>query len=214
MTTDPIALLRDAENYLSALHGSVARHDHLAANLACAGCELRDRIAAALPELAAVSSAVVAPPTDQAAEVDRLRAKVYEWQGSYLEEVKVRQEREAEITRLHADRAAVLHWAADRYERSDRIVTQMFGHQVAAELRRLADETPDTTPQAAEDPARIDRLRPEFAEHASVEAIDAQLRRARRQMGLWEQRVRKLTGLRQKREGQPAAGAWQDGAES
>ena len=71
MTTDPIALLRDAENYLSALHGSVARHDHLAANLACAGCELRDRIAAALPELAAVSSAVVAPPTDHTTHRDR-----------------------------------------------------------------------------------------------------------------------------------------------
>ncbi|MGY5048261.1 hypothetical protein ACWDE0_21915 [Streptomyces sp. 900105755] len=42
------ALLRDAENYLSALHGSVARHDNLAANLGCAGCELRDKIRAAL----------------------------------------------------------------------------------------------------------------------------------------------------------------------
>jgi hypothetical protein len=37
-------LLRDAESYLSALHGSVARHDNLAANLGCAGCELRDQI--------------------------------------------------------------------------------------------------------------------------------------------------------------------------
>ena len=46
--TTALALLRDAENYLSALHGSVARHDHLAANLGCAGCDLRDRIAAEL----------------------------------------------------------------------------------------------------------------------------------------------------------------------
>lgn len=38
------ALLRDAERHLSALHGSVARHDNLGANLSCAGCELRDRI--------------------------------------------------------------------------------------------------------------------------------------------------------------------------
>lgn len=41
-------LLRRAEAYLSALHGSVARHDSLAANLACAGCELRDQIRAEL----------------------------------------------------------------------------------------------------------------------------------------------------------------------
>jgi len=39
-------LLRDTERYLSALHGSVARHDNLAANLGCAGCELRDKIRA------------------------------------------------------------------------------------------------------------------------------------------------------------------------
>jgi ribosomal protein L37AE/L43A len=44
------ALLRDVEAHLSALHGSVARHDNLAANLGCSGCELRDRIRAALKE--------------------------------------------------------------------------------------------------------------------------------------------------------------------
>jgi len=53
-------LLRDAEHYLSALHGSVARHDNLAANLGCAGCELRDRIAAELRRLAVETQA--APP--------------------------------------------------------------------------------------------------------------------------------------------------------
>lgn len=47
------ALLRDTERYLSALHGSVARHDNLAANLGCAGCELRARIARVLPTLTA-----------------------------------------------------------------------------------------------------------------------------------------------------------------
>jgi hypothetical protein len=46
------ALLRDTENYLSALHGSVARHDNLAANLGCAGCELRERIATELRRMA------------------------------------------------------------------------------------------------------------------------------------------------------------------
>ncbi|MFF9309968.1 hypothetical protein ACF1BS_03565 [Streptomyces sp. NPDC014748] len=63
-------LLRDAESYLSALHGSVARHDVLAANLGCAGCELRDRIAAALPELAAGQQ----PPVDRAALRQRIAA--------------------------------------------------------------------------------------------------------------------------------------------
>lgn len=53
--TDPTDLLRRAESHLSALHGSVARHDNLAANLSCAGCQLRDEIRAAL-------SAVPAPP--------------------------------------------------------------------------------------------------------------------------------------------------------
>jgi hypothetical protein len=53
-------LLRDTERYLSALHGSVARHDNLAANLGCAGCELRDRLAVELraePSSAGVSTA-------------------------------------------------------------------------------------------------------------------------------------------------------------
>jgi hypothetical protein len=62
MTNQTTRLLRDAENYLSALHGSVARHDNLAANFGCAGCELRDKIAAELP---AVSSAGQAPTTKQ-----------------------------------------------------------------------------------------------------------------------------------------------------
>lgn len=50
-----LTLLRDTEQYLSALHGSVARHDNLAANLACAGCELRDKISAALRHPATVA---------------------------------------------------------------------------------------------------------------------------------------------------------------
>jgi len=52
-TTDRAAdLLRRTESYLSALHGSVARHDNLGANLGCAGCELRDQLAAALRRMA------------------------------------------------------------------------------------------------------------------------------------------------------------------
>ncbi|MET7746558.1 hypothetical protein [Streptomyces sp. NPDC005385] len=65
------ALLRDTENYLSALHGSVARHDNLAANFGCAGCELRDKLANALRDTdpAAVPVAVSPPatPTDRVA---------------------------------------------------------------------------------------------------------------------------------------------------
>ncbi|MFE9684138.1 hypothetical protein [Streptomyces sp. NPDC006285] len=45
---DHTALLRRAASYLSALHGSVARHDNLAANYGCAGCQLRDQIGVAL----------------------------------------------------------------------------------------------------------------------------------------------------------------------
>lgn len=62
--TEPtaLALLRDAESYLSALHGSVARHDNLGADLTCGGCKLRDQIASALPLLAAEQ-----PPADRAA---------------------------------------------------------------------------------------------------------------------------------------------------
>lgn len=41
-------LLADVEAHLSALHGSVARHDNLGANLTCSGCQLRDQIRDAL----------------------------------------------------------------------------------------------------------------------------------------------------------------------
>ncbi|MFJ9799889.1 hypothetical protein [Streptomyces sp. NPDC101145] len=64
----------------------------------------------------------------------------------------------------------------------------------------------ETLPQ--EDPARIDRLRPEFADHASVEAIDARLRGARRQLALWERRVQMLATLRQTRVEQMESGEW------
>lgn len=66
-------LLNRAESYLSALHGSVARHDQLAANLACAGCELRDQITAELGRDDAVSVPPPATPADdQAALRDRI----------------------------------------------------------------------------------------------------------------------------------------------
>ncbi|MFE6354341.1 hypothetical protein ACFVOO_16085 [Streptomyces rochei] len=82
--------------------------------------------------------------------------------------------------------------------------------------RRVADETATTETQAAGDPARIDRLRPEFFEHASVESIDVQIQRAQRQQRDWGNRERTLGILRQARLTQkehgelPAAGARHD----
>src|SRR5690606_19943420 len=132
----------DGHPQLEAIAAAVWEQCGRSDNGACVDDDPRNIAVAAL-------SAVRNTADDQAAENKRLRAKVFEWQGSYLDEVKVRQERDAEIARLRADRAAVLREAADRYDRSDRIVTQMFGHQVAAELRRLADETPDGGPGCA-----------------------------------------------------------------
>ncbi|MFD9463499.1 hypothetical protein [Streptomyces sp. NPDC060027] len=63
-THQPDDLLRRTESYLSALHGSVARHDNLAANYGCAGCELRDQTRAALRAAASVPAQA---PTTQAA---------------------------------------------------------------------------------------------------------------------------------------------------
>ncbi|MBC2903180.1 hypothetical protein [Streptomyces cupreus] len=146
-----------------------------------------------------------------------------------------------------ADRAAVLREAAD--DLTDAFGDPMAKHigalgashlrrrarEIEAgreALRRLAAEVPqpepaagvrqpDTeTPTPAEDPARIDRLRPEFTDHASVESIDAQLQRARSQERRWHLRVEWLISLRQVRVAQkergewPAAGAGQDGAQT
>lgn len=47
------------------------------------------------------------------------------------------------------DQAAVLRWAADWFDSGIRSVSRMFGHQAAAELRRMADEA---TPVAAPSP--------------------------------------------------------------
>lgn len=69
-------LLTRAESYLSALHGSVARHDNLGANFGCAGCELRDQVAAELRRMAAAASGVQpdtrpVPDTEAATTADR-----------------------------------------------------------------------------------------------------------------------------------------------
>ncbi|CAL9667746.1 hypothetical protein SUDANB145_07248 (plasmid) [Streptomyces sp. enrichment culture] len=82
------------------------------------------------------------------------------------------------------------------------------GETISALLLDLMLSQPTATHQPAtpdtEDPARIDRLRPEFTEHSSVEAIDIQLDRARRQERRWHIRVEWLVGLRQRRVEQQA----------
>jgi hypothetical protein len=66
----------------------------------------------------------------------------------------------------------------------------------------------ETAEQPPEDPQRIDRLRPEFFDHASVQSIDAQVRRAKRQRGMWDGRLLRLTELRSTRLAQIDAGTW------
>ncbi|MFF2852626.1 hypothetical protein ACFVT5_40995 [Streptomyces sp. NPDC058001] len=120
--TDPtvLGLLRDAERYLSALHGSVARHDNLGADFTCEGCTLRDRIAAAVPGLAAVPSA----PADRADLRDRIAQALYErerpprdphWPDVYVSDREVFEGMADAVLAVlpPADRAAVLSEAAD-----------------------------------------------------------------------------------------------------
>ena len=151
-TPEPRDLLKRAEAYLSALHGSVARHDNLAANLACAGCELRDQIAAVLA--AAVSVAV--PPTSQERR-DRYAQALYVhdhpgWRVSLWEAgvEPVYRERAAAVLavadaeqadvraaayRQLADRQTQLAVADDLERRRDLAVAR---RQLVKELRRMA----------------------------------------------------------------------------
>ncbi|MGV9427123.1 hypothetical protein ACWDO7_22905 [Streptomyces sp. NPDC003656] len=72
-TTEAVALLKQTESYLAALHTSVARHDNLAANLGCAGCELLTSIRAALSAPTATARAGQPLSELQAAAVSDLR---------------------------------------------------------------------------------------------------------------------------------------------
>ena len=129
MTTNPIALdlLKLAEHYLSALHGSVARHDNLGLNLSCGGCALRDEIRAVLPTL---DAAVVAPPPATRADArDRIAEALYAhnhpgWATRYTD--LDQDERDTYLARADAvlavlpppaDRAAVLREAIARVRR-------------------------------------------------------------------------------------------------
>jgi hypothetical protein len=142
MTADTLALLRSAEAYLSALHGSVARHDNLAANLGCAGCELRDQIAATLADQPTLRDQV-------AAAIDDVFTR---WKAGLGDERPQDAIRDAVLAAVPApvDRPAVLREAAD-------VATQLptpdcaemssltnawdqGTYAVAKELRRKADE--------------------------------------------------------------------------
>ena len=106
--------------------------------------------------------------------------------------------------------------AACDYAPAEQPEPSVHGESVAA----LAGYQPDGHDTwDGEDSARIDRLRPEFTDHASVESIDAQLRRARAQERRWHIRVEWLISLRADRVAQQERGEWpavdarQDGAQ-
>jgi hypothetical protein len=128
-------LLCDAERYLSALHGSVARHDNLAANYGCAGCELRDRITA---ELHAVP-AEVAPATDRAALRDRI-ARLMEGRDFDFEMLEFATDVVLALP-ASVDRATVLEEAADFVRGLLLTRTSITTAGLEAELRRMAAES-------------------------------------------------------------------------
>lgn len=162
MTTD---LLRDAETYLSALHGSVSRHDNLAANLGCAGCELRDKIRDAL------HSAVT---TDRTALRDRIRRAVCEaegfgWDTDMLEPDEYGEVADAVLAVLPApvDRAAVeaerdsLGREADRL-RKDWVEMRAQTERAEAVLARIgqmADAWEQRLPEVIRTPAVVSAIR-------------------------------------------------------
>lgn len=177
---------------------------------------------------AASAVPVAAPPTEQAALRDRIELAIH----SELTEYRLGRDTGMIVQRLTdaalrvlppgSDRGSVLLEAADALDADmERFFSEWpdeprnspyaLGRKDAAdELRRLAAETPQPETQAApaEDPARIDRLRPEFTEHASIESIDAQLRRARSQQRRWHLRVEWLISLREARVAQKERGEW------
>jgi hypothetical protein len=93
-----------------------------------------------------------------------------------------------------------------RPERVDEVIAALrSARQQAETLPAVGAQRPETQ---AEDPARIDRLRPEFFEHASVESIDVKIQRAQRQQRQWGNRLQTLTILRQARVMQKELGEW------
>ena len=93
----------------------------------------------------------------QAGLRDRIRRAICEaegfaWDTDMLEPDEYCEQADAVLAVLPApaDRAAVLHDVAGWFEREGRMVQRMFGHQVAARLRRMADEarTPEVQAEA------------------------------------------------------------------
>ncbi|MGD6750961.1 hypothetical protein [Streptomyces sp. BH105] len=155
MTTAPLALLRTAETYLAATHEHAARHDNLGADYTCGGCQLRERIAAALAE-----ASVTADPChpcgcprrfNRHADGCPIRDRI----AQALEEADYRMDMRRgdladaimPVLPAFADRATIYRQLADEQERT--ATTDVIRRRrniatarrlFAVELRRTADE--------------------------------------------------------------------------
>lgn len=171
-TTPADDLLRRTESYLSALHGSVARHDNLAANFGCAGCELRDQIAAALRAAATVPAPA---PTDGAADAPAAECSAQHRQfddGRHCIRAAQHQGDHIDERGYHWSDTVAIYPVADGTFRT--------GVNVRAELRRLADaasgpgqadsETQQDETQANNDTARLGKV----ARWVTSEVVTAQ----------------------------------------
>lgn len=116
----------------------------------------------------------------------------------------------AEVRRLAAEAQPELE--ADPQPVSEEFLEHLATAKVREDDGAEAPQADTETRVPAEDPARVDRLRPEFTEHASIEAIDVQLRRARAQERRWHLRTEWLIGLRADRVAQKERGEWPDAA--
>lgn len=119
-----------------------------------------------------------------------------------------RDEARQQCTEQEQQHAFAMEEARGRLAQADKAYAQLL-----ADRNRLREElaAPD------QDPARIDRLLPEFTAHASAQSIDLHIQRAQRQEHRWHLRVERLISLRaarirQRERGEwPAAGVRQDG---
>lgn len=197
---------------------------------------LRDRIADAIRDAACPGGDC--PLTE--AECSEQRIQPAAWERGVLSEVYGRPEwfadavlavlpevadRAAEVANLRTMYGAATAREHELIEERDKLARWHREDEAAlAEMRGPCSagdhccKGPTPSKPEAEDPARIDRLRPEFFEHASVESIDFQIQRARRQQRHWGNRERTLGILRQARITQKENGEWpagvgQDGAQ-
>ncbi|MBZ6211695.1 hypothetical protein KVH31_34940 [Streptomyces olivaceus] len=175
-------------------------------------------LAVAADEQVAVLRQQVAAPADQTALRETLRRVLAEADEFSYEDLEPHDYQKHVDGVLAAVLPATTRHDTDtgKFARVERLALtfEVSGNEFIAEQIRaaLADETAATETQEVENPARIDRLRPEFFEHASVEAIDAHIQRARRQQRNWGNRERTLATLRQNRVEQKERGEWPAGA--